>query len=82
MDPGGLSPVDPATPVPGSGTLALAVFLHPHPAIGKPSGPRGQGASLIIEKTFNGAGATYKKRIKTFNRIRIRLKKALILFLI
>ena len=45
VDPGGLSPVDPAMPVPASGTLALAVFLQPHPAMGRPSGPNGQGAS-------------------------------------
>ena len=29
-------------------------------------GSRGRGVSLIIEKTFNGGGATYKRRIKTF----------------
>ena len=39
-------PVDPANPVPDSGTEVSASDLRqPQPANGRPSGPRGQGAS-------------------------------------
>ena len=49
VDPGGAwypVPVEPATPVPGSGpNPAFEDFRQPQPARGRPSGPKGQGAS-------------------------------------